>query len=293
MSDNLRKASGGTTAPSLKTVIMTPSTRTQGVRVDVDVVNLNDIPGAMDHMGRRWFATKPAWEMPETWRPGFNIDYLKLPPSQVEDQIIKMDWVLGFERVLPVIEDLQKNWNSQKGIKVLKDRLTTAGWQSGKTTVIGHTLQTGNELDLSCQVNVRDLGRYTDPMDDMYGAIFKATLKLAVVGKAYRSFLLKKDIFEIEKVGLYVRDTYDFNASWFEDTFIGLGIWSRKRILSKIETASYSLMELQERGIIFPGFVPTRNSDFRRWQKHRNEGGDFFVFSDVLWRPPAIKYVDL
>ncbi|MFC5772088.1 DUF6402 family protein [Thauera sinica] len=33
----------------------------------------------------------------------------------------------------------------------------------------------------------------------------------------------------------------------------------------------------------FQGFVPARNTDFRRWQHQRNEGGDFFVFSDVLW----------
>ena len=87
------------------------------MRVNVDVVYLDDIPKAMDNMGwkvsaqmmRRWFATKPAWEMPELWRGGKNINYLALPASQVEDQIIKMKWVLGFDRVVPVFEDLCQN----------------------------------------------------------------------------------------------------------------------------------------------------------------------------------------
>lgn len=285
----------------VKTVLMTPSTQTQGVRIDVDAVYLDDIPGAMDNMGwkvsaqmmRRWFATKPAWEMPQGWRRGDDINYLALPPSQVDDQIIKMKWVLGFDRVVPVFEDLSQNWNNKNGLVVLERRLKKAGWQSGQTTRIGKGLKTAKDLDLTCQVNSRLIGDYTDPFDDFYGAIFKATLKLAVVGKASRSLFSKRDVFEIEKIGMYMRDTYDFNADWFDDAFFGLGIWSKKRMLSKIEMAAYKLTKLPELVNVFPGFVPARNGDFRRWQRQRNEGGDFFVFSDVMWMAPNVEYVYL
>jgi hypothetical protein len=301
VSDNLRKASGGTTAPSLKTVIMTPSTHTQGVRVDVDVVNLNDIPGAMDHMGwkvsarlmRRWFATKPAWEMPETWRGGIGVNYLALPPSQVDDQIIKMNWLLGFDRVKPVFEDLRQDWNTEKGIRELKSCLRKLGWDHGKTIVLGRNLKTGMELDSNCQVNFLAFGAYMDTFDDLYGAIFRATLKIAVVGKASRSLFSKKDRFEIERLGIYMRDTYDFNAGLIEDAYAGLGVWSKKRMLSKVEMAAFKVAKLPERNHVFPGFVAAYNSDFRRWQKHHDSGGDFFVFSDVLWTKPDVEYIDL
>ncbi|MGL5527991.1 MAG: DUF6402 family protein [Plesiomonas shigelloides] len=33
-------------------------------------------------------------------------------------------------------------------------------------------------------------------------------------------------------------------------------------------------------------FFPVNNSDFRNWQDKHNTGGDFIVFSDVLWLNP-------
>ena len=62
MSDGIQNASGAATAPPLKTVLMTPSSQTRGVRFDVDVVNLDDIPGAMDHMvSVRLIAQPTSW----------------------------------------------------------------------------------------------------------------------------------------------------------------------------------------------------------------------------------------
>jgi hypothetical protein len=301
MSDGIHDAPRVATAPSLKTVLMTPSTQTRGVRVDVDVMNLDDIPGAMDHMGwkvsaqmmRRWFATQPAWAMPEAWRNGEGINYLALPPSQVDDQIIKMKWLLGFDRLKPVFENLRQNWNTEKGIRELNSCLRKIGWDHGKTTILGRNLKTAMELDLNCQVNFLKFGKYTDTFDDLYGAIFRATLKIAIVGKASKSLFSARDRFEIERIGIYMRDTYDFNASLIEDTFVGLGVWSKKRMLSKVELAAYKTAKLPERNRVFPGFVPAHNIDFRRWQKHHNAGGDFFVFSDVLWTTPDVEYIDL
>jgi hypothetical protein len=292
---------GASAVTPVKTVVMTPSSQTQGVRVGVDVVYLDDIPGAMDNMGwkvsaqmmRRWFATKPAWEMPKLWRDGTNINYLALPASQVEDQIVKMKWVMGFDRVVPVFEDLCESWSNAKGLKVLNDRLTAIGWQSGRTMTLGKGVKTAKGLDLACQINSRIFGEYTNIFDDLYGAIFKAAIKIAVVGKASRSIFSKRDIFEIEKIGIYVRDTYDFNSARLDDAAFGLGIWSKTRMLSKREMITYRVTQLAALANVFPGFVPTKNSDFRRWQNQRNEGGDFFVFSDVMWMAPNVEYVYL
>jgi hypothetical protein len=264
----------GTSPPPLKTVLTTPSTQTQGVRVDVQVVHLSDIPGAMESMGwkvsaqlmRRWFSVKPAWAMPQEWRSGQDINYPELPASQVDDQIVKMKWALGFDRVVSAFEDLCQNWNSAEGLKQLRTRLEVAGWKPGAAFRLGAGSRSAKELDLTCQVNRRSVGDSIDTLDDFYGAIFRATLKLAVVGKTSRSLLSKRDLLEIEKIGVYLRDTYDFNADWFDDAVFGLGVWSKRRVLSKKEMLTYKATPAPLLARAFSGFVPARNGDFRRWQ---------------------------
>jgi hypothetical protein len=285
-----------------------PAHITQGKEVRVDVFHLDEIPDAMDKMGwpvsarmmRRWFANSPAYAMPETIRRGKGVDYLKLPASQIDDQIITMDWVLSFPRVKPVFDELCRAWNNSEGIRVLReDRLRPAGWQSGTTFALGQGLSSAKALDSASQVNSRAFGAYPDTFDDLFGAIFKATLKLAVVGTAYRSSQLKRDIFEVDKIGVYVRDTYDFNSSWFNDGTAGLGIWSRDRLLGKAEMVEYRMNETNApvgwmaNYIKYNGFVPVRNRDFQRWQEKHNSGGDFFVFSDVKWIQPNVDHVVL
>lgn len=285
-----------------------PAHITQGKVVKVDVFHLDEIPDAMDTMGwtvsakmmRRWFANSPAYEMPESLRPGFGVKYRSLPASQIDDQIVKMDWLLGFPRVRPVFDELCREWHSPAGINRLKtDCLPSAGWQPGTTIAIGQGLSSAMDLDMASQVNRRLFGEYGDTLDDLYGALFKATLKLAVVGTAYHSSKLKKDIFAVDKIGVYIRDTYDFNAGWFTDSAAGLGIWSRDRLLRKAEMLDYRVNQANApvgwmaNYIKYKGFVPVRNRDFRHWQEKHNSGGDFFVFSDVKWIQPNVDHVVL
>ena len=54
----------------------------------------------------------------------------------------------------------------------------------------------------------------------------------------------------IEEVGVYVKDSFDFNGNQF------LGWWG-------------------------PADVPINNSDFQRWRAENHTGGDFLVYSDV------------
>lgn len=283
-----------------------PVSQTEGKKVPVDVLHLNDIPGAMDKMGwpvaakmmRRWFANSPAFEMPEHIRTGEGVDYLSLPSSQIDDQIIKMDWLLGFPKAKSVFDDLLVKWNSPKSHDRLLERLSHAGWKPGADVKLGNNTMSAKQLEMHSQVNRLTFGDYSDDFDDLYGAIFKATLKLAVVGRAYHSSKLKQDIFEVEKLGIYIRDTYDFNAGWFSDRAVGLGIWSRERLLSKFETLDYRANQLTPLGWAanyakYRGFVPVSNEDFRRWQKKHNSGGDFFVFSDVKWMPSNVAHIPL
>lgn len=270
-------------------------------RVDTEVLHLDDLPKAMDKMGwkisaqlmRRWFSTSPAWKMPQNQRDGTGIDYQKLPASRIDSQIVKMKWLLTFGQVVPIFNELYTNWNSEKGREVLRMRLRKVGWTAGATATLGYGLTKATELETTCQINARVIGSLTDTLDDYFGSIFKATLKLAVIGRTTHDTASKKDFFVVDRIGIYLRDTYDFNAGWFEDAAYGLGIWSKDRVLSKADSLIYMGSGPLEKYIAFHGFVPVRNKDFRRWQDHHNSGCDFYVFSDVYWAKPNVAKIEI
>jgi len=260
---------------------------------------LDEIPGAMEKMGwrvsaalmRRWFETKPAWAMSSEERVG--IDATRLPASRVENRLVTMDWLLGHESVIPAFERLCQGWNTRLARVRLAERLKAAGWGPGLATRLGYGVKTAMQAEDLCQVNYTSFGSYLDTLDDLFGAVNKGTFKLALMGQTSRSLFRRKDIFEIEKVGIYCRDTYDFNEAWHQDHLLGLGIWSRSRCLSKVQMATYAALPPRVKAMQFPGFVPARNIDFRRWQATRNEGGDFYIYSDILWMEPNVNYIAL
>lgn len=284
---------------TVATSTLSPQQQRQGKTVPVDRLYLDEIPGAMDKMGwrvsaalmRRWFATKPAWVMGERERA--SDDLTTVPSSRIESSIVTMDWLLGYPSVRSAFEELQASWQTRRGIAHLRDRLYAAGWRPGERAHLGYGIRSAVTADKTCQVNFKVFGKYTDTFNDLFGAINKATLKLAVRGKATRLPNSFRDVFEIEKIGFYCRDSYDFNADWTTDNAVGLSVWSRERCLSKLELAVFTATPLERRSSPFPGFVPVMNRDFRRWQKARNEGGDFYVFSDIRWLDPLTDHVAL
>jgi len=98
----------------------------------------------------------------------------------------------------------------------------------------------------------------------------------------------EKTFFIVDKLGFYLKDTYDFVDEG--NSSEPLGIWSKDRILNKEETSIYMSTYLS--GLwghlvrSFSGFVPIFNKDFREWKRKHDSGGDYIVFSDVLWISP-------
>lgn len=277
-----------------------PSGTDNGHVVKLDILHLDDIPGAMDAMGwpvsarmmRRWFAN-PLWQMPAAVRNG-EISPMTLEPSQYDDQIIRMDWVLGYPRAREACQWLLANWATPAGVKRLRERLINIGWHEGRRNVIrlGSTHLSARELEAISQVNYAEFGSKLDILDDLYGALGIALLKLAVVGQTLP--VLGGSVFRVERVGIYVRDTYDFSDSWPPEP---LGVWGRSRCLSKAETAAYMASYMAGAfGALareFSGFVPVFNRDFRRWQRAQRSGGDFMVYSDVKWLDAPVREIPL
>jgi len=265
----------------------------QEKKVSVDFFHIDMIPDAMDKMKwpvaaklmRHWFNTKPALaftlETKDQYQQGNALD---IPSTLVSCDIVKMAWAIQFEQVTNGIKYLSETWDSPKGREQLKKRLSKKGDYKNNNISIGYSNDI-RELEDTAQVNMTLIGKKTDTVNEWYGAIGSANLKICVRGCVENRN--KETFFNVESVGYYLKDTYDFIDDGYPEP---LGVWSRDRILSKAESSIYISSYLSgfwgNLARQYSGFVPVFNEDFRKWQAKHNSGGDFIVFSDVYWTTP-------
>ena len=278
---------------TVATTKLSPSANTKGQDVKVDIFHLDQLPDAMEKMGwkvapqlmRHWFSLRPAYKFTEDIKNQLlRGDARLIPEERVNDTIVKMAWARPF--IENKLQERMATWNSPAGIDELRNKLRLAGYSPNLCVPLGMS-DNARVLDASSQVNTIDVGGLFDTIDDWYGAIGNANLKFAVSG--YSGSHQKKPAFFVDRVGAYLKDTYDF-VDKNPITSEPLGIWSKNRILTKAESALY--LDSYLAGIFgilarnWSGFIPVFNSDFRDWQDKHNTGGDFVVFSDVLWLNP-------
>jgi Family of unknown function (DUF6402) len=216
---------------------------------------LTSIPGEME-----WEHWNQGAELLETWfeRPRATAPSYSAPVTNV----IKMDWVLQFDRTKSVYEKIlkEKIWTnsaSQKRMaEILKQKPRSAGLQWGDLSKPVTDVDEG-------WINARPVLSGSSP-DALAAALGSFELQVAIAGKVLS---IGGGVFEvsIEEVGIYVKDSFDFNGDQF------LGIWGYRD-------------------------DPINNSDFRKWRADNHLGGDFRVFSDVKrvrLNPPDLVNVRL
>ncbi|MBI6846003.1 hypothetical protein BTW15_12695 [Pseudomonas syringae pv. tomato] len=260
-------------------------------QVIIENLALSRIPGAMRNMGwdtaaalmQRWFDS-PGWEMPADWKkPRTQPNPMNLPPDQCDENIVKMAWAMQFSRCREAVAVAESRISTVNAVKQLNSLLEKAGWKGGGSLRLGSTTMTATQLDVLTQINFAEFGSTWDVVDDMYGALGFATLKVGVVGTAFskKHFISRqpKHYFKIEHLGFYIRDHYDFNGLQY------LGTWTEDRVLTKAET----VIALTPQGNLILSlkdgpFAAITNSNFREYRNKTGKGGDFFIYSDVLWK---------
>ncbi|QWZ47941.1 DUF6402 family protein [Enterobacter bugandensis] len=286
-------------AVSSKTTTKEPEQ--QEKKVSVEFFHIDMIPDAMRNMGwemapklmEHWFSISPAYSFDKSSKNEFlDSDARILSSSIVNDKVITMAWAIQFEQVAAGIQLLKKNWNTIKSRNVLRKRLVELGCDTKSFSTIGMTNDV-KILDSTAQVNFQRIGNKTDTINDWYGAVGNANLKVCIRGSVISAN--EKLSVHVDALGFYLKDTYDF----LDDDKFGidipecLGVWGKSRVLNKTETASYMTSYTSGGfGILvrqYSGFVPVFNSDFRKWQEKHGKGGDYIVFSDVLWVYPLDK----
>jgi hypothetical protein len=266
-------------------------TGTPPKQVVIERLPLTRLPAAMRSMGwdtaaalmQRWFDS-PAWQMPEAWKKKeTQPDPTSLPAARCDESIVKMDWAMKFGRCRDAVAVAESRLTTANGITQLKERLEKAGWRGEGVFALGNKAVSARQMDASSQVNVAPLGELWDVLDDMYGALGKATVKVGVVGHAYT----EEDsinghtryLFRVKHLGFYIRDHYDFNGLQY------LGTWTEDRVLTKAETVFTMTAHGQVIVRLKDGpFAAVTNGDFREYRDKKGKGGDFIIYSDVLWK---------
>ena len=205
------------------------------------------------------------------------------PASAVDTHIITMAWLLRFSRVASAYHKLLQDWSnpprlakSAKQVEVQFRRWLAANPRaSGTRFRFGNLARPVVEVDKHYAINfeVIDSPWYGD-VDDFYAACGRVLFKIAISGIAERD----KDKWRIaiDQVGIFLRDTYDFNGDQY------LGGWGPDNFY-KLASIAIPIDPREPQGWL------TRNTDcyavsnasFREYRGRFHHGGDFLIFSDV------------
>lgn len=266
-------------------------TGTPPKQVVIQRLALSRLPAAMRNMGwdtaaalmQRWFDS-PAWQMPEGWKEkDTQPDPMSLSAAQCDETIVKMDWAMKFDRCRDAVAVAESRLTTANGVDRLKYLLKISGWTGSGPLTLGSNTMSALQMDVLSQVNFAPFGDTFDVLDDMYGALGKATVKVGVVGHAFSEENPDnkkiRHLFRVEYIGFYIRDHYDFNGLQY------LGTWTDDRLLTKTETVLTMTAHGQVIIRLKDGpFAAVTNGDFREYRNRTGKGGDFVIYSDVLWK---------
>ena len=142
------------------------------------------------------------------------------------------------------------------------------------------------QLDGSSQFNFISIGdskwrRIRDELDDVYGALGSFLIKVAFTRASTYVDPMGFSVLQIDEVGLYARDTYEFHGDNL------LGYWSSDGVVKPSLTNIDGHKPFEDRNGI--RYFRIMDSDFNEYRRIYKKGGDFMVFSTVERHPVHIS----
>lgn len=296
---------------------LSPSSQTTGKKVVVDTFKITDIPAAMDGMHwtqgarvmRKWFDSA-AYELPMDVKLG-KVSPSSLPPARLLTDL-PFEWLFSSstrvkELVTQKVAELNKVEEFNPTVGRLKSPLDqlSRGLVTFMTRLkrIGHIDTNVNklhsayedfsglsaiQLEETSQFNWLPVGaslweKASDELDDVYGALGSFAIKIAAT--KFRTIASDHGYpaIEIEEIGLYVRDTYDFLNTDGDQL---LGYWNKQGVIRPGPIDYFSEPNFIENKD--SRYFKVTNSSFNSYRKKTGKGGDFLVFSTVKRYPVSI-----
>tara|TARA_Y100000296_G_scaffold86647_2_gene127165 strand:- start:1713 stop:2726 length:1014 start_codon:yes stop_codon:yes gene_type:complete len=259
---------------------------------------------------KKWFDS-PGYTMTREQKEGL-VGASQYPSHLLETSLITMEWALSFPRIKREYDGMFGSRNLYKSIppiyenpkakKLLIKRLFRANKFTESPQSFGDLTKSALALDEEWQFqrhSVDDNREYlnawwkdsttADPdLDDMWGALARFTFKIAGEGTVtpkkkvvksggQSSVLVEHYEINVSRIGVYIRDTYDFNGNQY------LGHWSKHSAPHvRVYPLSYFAGGRGEKGICPDDFVSVTNERFNSHRKMTGFGGDLIVLSDVL-----------
>lgn len=283
----------------------------EGHKVEAKTFPISSIPVVMDRMGwavaarimRQWFAGEP-FELSQDYKQG------KLPASSLDAKNliadIPFDWLFtASDRVKPRVDEFlaelstATEYNSSvgrakgslnelsNGLVVMMTRLKRLGLLDAnagklKDAYTDFSDKTAIELEELSQFNLIRVGstsqeQATDALDDVYGAFGNFLVKVAAT--RFRTIVDDNGFqaIEIEEVGLYGRDTYDFLNVDGDQL---LGYWADEGVL-RPGVYDYYIAKpdvISSEGV---DYCRITNDHFNQYRKLHNKGGDMISYTTV------------
>jgi hypothetical protein len=190
--------------------------------------------------------------------------------------IIRMNWVLGYPRARRAYNEMlsKRIWMERRAKVNLVDVLRKNNLIGKPSTVFfGKKLLPFAHKDSISDYDVGDtMDMLLGPLDDLRASLARFEFRILACGMIipiYQNHRIVGYNIVMDKIGVYVFDSYDFNDGGWTSRFVSqpLGFWDVKH-----KTVGKTPVE---------GNYYVTNETFRKWRQKHKKGGDFKVFSDI------------
>lgn len=270
--------------------------------------DLQDIPGAMRQLSMpmsatlmdRWFNGQLNYSTTdEDEKDEIDQNGAPYPASMIDMTSITMKWVLDFTRAKNDFDTLTESRMLEnpaaldelaRKLSPYKHRTALHPWRECQGDrrrlhkefqfqFIGVNASWPERIAIQMMEEVSNRG----VPDDLTGALGAFNFYAAI---AEATFNQQRGTATVTRVAIYVKDRYTFVTKAGSAPQY-LGHWNKSQVAIQHRYAAAAGLNMQlSHSPVQIGkdvFYPVGNADFRAWQQQHGRGGDFVIYSDILW----------
>ncbi|SER02112.1 DUF6402 family protein [Pseudomonas sp. NFPP19] len=297
---------------------LSPASQQAEKTLAIRLFGVTDIPAAMRKMNwnvaadlmQYWFDGKPWSTIDDAMTNEVKGHTALALEPYFNSAIVKMSWLVGFERVNEVLNILRVAWRNGPAQEQIRKKILP---QFNARTPGVYPLRFNGDarsVEIFGYCNSRSVNfGLTDEINELRAALADFNIRVFPEGEV----VVTEDNVRllVSRIGFYVEDAYDFNDapnSFFSQP---LGFWNFDGIAGPIAAnASNVALGQAQSAIARNSFISAasdrmyqeidearyfyiKNSHFVAYRRKTRKGGDFQVFSDVLYEDVPLVVMKL